>query len=111
MPNEKQFIRGDGNYQVAGDNNNVGITTYVIQPQQTLTHSLIHDLLDVVYSLPPSTDNSYSLRNPAQIHTKLRFNNAPRYTSIIDNHVDDYVRVDEVMKDYANSEDIVKKTS
>ena len=76
---------------------------------QALSHSLVHDLLDIVYSLPSSGDDSYSLQDPAQIRAKLRFNNAIRYMSIIDNHVDDYVRVDEVMKDYPNSEDIVKK--
>ena len=28
---------------------------------------------------------------------------------IIDNHTDDYMRVDDVMKEYPNSEDVVKK--
>lgn len=108
MSNNKQSARGSDNIQIAGNNNCV--TNMVMMPQQQiLTHSLIHELLDVFYSLPSSEDDSYSLQDPVQIHKKLTFNNAPRYKSIIDNHVDDYIRVDEVMKDYPNSEDIVKK--
>lgn len=99
---------GNDNIQVAGNHNYVN-ATLVMPQRRILTHSLIHELLDVVYSLPSPKDDSYSLQNPVQIRTKLRFNNAPKYISVIDNHVDDYVRLDEVMKDYPNSEDIVKK--
>lgn len=108
MPGSRQSIKGTDNTQIIGDNNIVNPTMVMPLPQ-TLPHSLVHDLLDIVYSLPSSGDDSYSLQDPAQIRAKLRFNNAIRYMSIIDNHVDDYVRVDEVMKDYPNSEDIVKK--
>lgn len=97
MTSNRQIARGNDNIQILGDNNLVNPT--VLLQRRTLTHSFIHDLLDIVYSLPSSKDDSYSLQNPAQIHEKLRFNNAYRYMAIIDNHVDDYVRVDEVMKD------------
>lgn len=107
MTSNRQTIRGNDNIQILGDNNLVNPT--VILRRRALTHSFIHDLLDIVYSLPSSKDDSYSLQKPAQIRKKLRFNNAYRYMAVIDNHVDDYVRVDEVMKDYPNSEDIVKK--
>lgn len=109
MSNDKQSARGNDNTQVVGNNNYVNTTMLVMSQRRILTHSLIHELLDVVYLLPSSEDDSYSLQDPVQIRAKLHFNNAPRYTSVIDNHVDDYVRVDEVMKDYPNSEDIVKK--
>lgn len=108
MSGDKQFIRGADNTQIIGNNNCVN-KTMVIANQQPLTHSLIHELLDIVYSLPDSEDDSYPLRNPVQIRTKLLSNDARRYISIIDNHVEEYVRVDHVMKDYANSEVIVKK--
>lgn len=108
MSNNRQTAKGDNNTQIVGNNNFIN-STFVMTPQKTLTHSFIHELLDVVYSLPSSEDDSYSLQAPAQIRKKLRFNNAPRYMSVIDNHVDDFVRVDEVMKEYPNSEDIVKK--
>ena len=108
MAGNHQSVKGADNNQVIGDNNFVN-STFVMPQRQVLTHSLIHDLLDIVYALPSSADDSYSLKNPVQIRTKLRFNNANRYVSILDNHVDDYVRVDEVMKGYPNSEDIVKK--
>lgn len=108
MTGSGHTIKGSDNTQVIGDGNLIN-STIMLSMQRTLPHSLIHDLLDIVYSLPPSEDDSYSLQDPAQIRAKLRFNNALRYMSIIDNHVDDYVRVDEVMKSYPNSEDIVKK--
>lgn len=108
MPGSRQSIKGTDNTQIIGNNNVVNPTMMLSLPQ-ALSHGLVHDLLDIVYSLPSSGDDSYSLQDPAQIRAKLRFNNAIRYMSIIDNHVDDYVRVDEVMKDYPNSEDIVKK--
>lgn len=108
MLGDRQSIKGADNTQIIGDNNLVN-STLVLSQQRTLTHSLIHELLDIVYSLPSPVDDSYSLQDPAQIRTKLRFNNALRYMSVIDNHVDDYARIDEVMKDYPNSEDIVKR--
>ena len=104
----RQAIEGSGNIQVSGNNNCV-VKNYYSMSGSVLTHSFIHDLLDIVYSLPPSDDDSYSLRQPARMHSKLEFNRAQRYMEIIDNHADDYARVDEVMKDYPNSEDIVKK--
>lgn len=107
MASKQQSIEGNnnkGNIQIDGDNNSV-----MIQPQPVLTHSLVHELLDIVYALPSSQDNSFPLKDPVQMHAKLRFNKAHRYRAIIDNHADDYARVDEVMKDYPNSEDIVKK--
>lgn len=107
MTDNRQTVIGNDNIQVHGDGNLVNPTVILQRP--TLTHSFIHELLDFVYSLPPSQDDSYSLTRPVQIREKLRFNNVRRYMAIIDNHVDDYVRVDEVMKDYPNSEDIVKK--
>ena len=102
MAGNRQSIRGADNTQIIGNGNYVNSSLVLLQ-HRALTHSLIHDLLDIVYALPSSTDDSYSLKSPAQIHAKLRFNNARRYVSTIDNHVD------EVMKDYPNSEDIVKK--
>jgi len=43
------------------------------------------------------------------IPEKLRFNNADKYIEIVENHSDDYMRVSEIIKEYPNSEDIVKK--
>lgn len=108
MINNKQSMLGSNNIQIIGNNNNIQSAMAPSQ-QQVLTHSLIHELLDIVYSLPTSTNRFYSLNSPVQIHAKLRFNNARKYIHIIDNHADDYARVDEVMKDYPDSEIIVKK--
>ena len=103
-----QSQRGSGNVQIVGNNNcvNNAIAESYCPP---LTHSVIHDLLNIVYEMPSSNDGGYSLARPAQMHDKLRFNKAARYRLIIDNHADDYARVDEVMKGYPDSETIVKK--
>jgi len=109
MADDQQVAKGDGNTQIVGDGNISNLTVFQYMPQRPLTHSLIHDLLDVVYFLPASDDDSYSLQLPAKIPDKLQFNNAAKYMRIIDNHTDDYMRVDDVMKEYPNSEDVVKK--
>lgn len=108
MQDNRQTIKGTDNNQVIGNNNLIN-SAILLFPSRPLSHSLIHELLDIVYSLPSSQDDSYSLTDPAQINAKLRFNNALRYISLIENHFDDYVRVDEVINEYPDSEDIIKK--
>ncbi len=103
-----QTARGDCNVQIVGDNNN-SITNFIDIGQVSLTHSLIYELLGFIYSAPSPVNDDYSFKDPAEMHDKLRYNNARRYISIIDNHSDDYARLCDVIKDYANSEDIVKK--
>lgn len=108
MASDRQTAVGSGNYQVSGDGNTI-VEKLIVSGRRPLTHSLIHELLNIVYSQPLPRSSDYSLRDPVQIHEKLRFNNAEKYISIIDNHSDDYAQVDLVMKDYPNSEDIVKR--
>ncbi|VDN34280.1 unnamed protein product [Cylicostephanus goldi] len=98
---------GDGNAQVVGDNNTVTNNITIIMSEAFLPPSLVRDLLDVVHSLPKSSNTQYSLEMPALMQNKLKFNNAPRYMRRIKNHSNDYACVDEVMKDYANSETII----
>lgn len=102
----RQTARGNCNFQIVGDNN---ITNFIGARQVSLTHSLIYELLGFIYSAPSPTNDDYSLKDTAEMHDKLRYNNAQRYISIIDNHADDYARLCDVIKDYPNSEDIVKK--
>lgn len=108
MATDRQTAVGNGIYQVNGNGNTIA-EKLIVHGQRPLTHSLIHELLDIVYSQPLPKSVDYSLQGPVQIHEKLRFNNAQKYISIIDNHSDDYAQVDSVMKDYPNSEDIVKR--
>lgn len=108
MTVDRQSIKGSNNTQIIG-NNNLFNPTILAPTPPLLTHSFIHELLDVVYSLPSSRDDTYALQQPAQMRVKMKFNHAVRYMAIVENHVDDYVRLDEVMKDYPNSEHIVKK--
>lgn len=113
MLNSTQSATGNGNIQINGNHDTVNYSQTIncyssadMRPHR-LTHSYIHELLDIVNSSFSSDNNEYSLQNPVQIHEKLRFNNAPRYKLYIDNHVENYIRVDEVMKNYSNSESIV----
>lgn len=108
MATDRQTAVGNGIYQVNGNGNTI-VGKLTVSGQRPLTHSLIHELLNIVCSQPLPRSADYSLRNPVQIHEKLRFNNAQKYISIIDNHSDDYAQVDLMMKDYPNSEDIVKR--
>lgn len=113
MLNNTQSATGNGNIQINGNHDTVNYSQTIncyssadMRPHR-LNHSYIHELLDIVNSSFSSENNEYSLQNPVQIHEKLRFNNAPRYKLYIDNHVENYIRVDEVMKNYSNSESIV----
>ncbi|WP_315572908.1 hypothetical protein [Lancefieldella rimae] len=108
MVSNKQTAVGSNIRQVNGDHN-IFVDNLIVPGQRPLTHSLIHELLDIVYLQPLPRSMGYSLQDPVQMHEKLHFNNAEKYISIIDNHSDDYAQVDLVMKDYPNSEEIVKR--
>ena len=105
MANDKQTAIGSHNIQVDG-NNNIIVDSLIVSGQRPLTHSLIYDLLGIVYLNSKSTN--YSLQDPVPMKDKLRFNNAMKYIHIIYNHSDDYAQVDFVMKDYPDSENIIK---
>ena len=87
MANDKQTAIGSHNIQVDG-NNNIIVDSLIVSGQRPLTHSLIYDLLGIVYLNSKSTN--YSLQDPVPMKDKLRFNNAMKYIHIIDNHSDDY---------------------
>lgn len=108
MATDRQIAVGNGITQVNGNGNTIA-ENLIVLGRRPLTHSLIHELLDIVYSQPLPRSAEYSLRDPVQIQNKLLFNKAQKYISIISNHSDDYVQVDLMMKDYPNSEDIVKR--
>ena len=105
MANDKQTAVGSHNIQVDG-NYNIIADRLIVPGQRPLTHSLIYDLLDCVDL--NSKNTNYSLQDPVPMKDKLRFNNAMKYIHIIDNHSDDYAQVDLVMKDYPDSEKIIK---
>lgn len=82
MLNSAQSATGNGNTQINGNHDTVSYnqtinyySTADMCPHR-LTHSYIHELLDIVNSSLPSENDEYSLQDPAQIHEKLRFNNA-----------------------------------
>ena len=115
MLNSTQSATGNENTQINGDHDTVSYnqtinyySTADMCPHR-LTHSYIHELLDIVNSSLPSENDEYSLQDPAQIHEKLRFNNALHHKMFIDEHAYDYAQVDRAMKDYPNSEDIVRR--
>jgi len=112
--NDKLSVQGNGNIQVDGASNTISsntTTNVFILPntKQPLTKSCIYDLLQIIISKKASGNDSFSLVPPAEMNRKLVFNNAPRYMKKFENHSDDYARLDEVMKEFPDSEDIVKK--
>ena len=77
--------------------------------KEGLTHSVVHDLLALVYSGSLSADSELPLDVPIGMNDKLRFNNANKYIRIIRNHSDDYSKVREAMGEFPDSEKIIKK--
>ena len=91
--------------QIVGDNNSCSL----VLPAPRLTHSLIQELLDIVYYSANTNKTSFSLKDPAEMHQKLSFNNAKRWIEKIDNRADDYSKVDSEIKEYPDSEKIIKE--
>ena len=99
---------GFGTGQIVGDNNIQKIMMQ-IGSKEGLTHSVVHDLLALVYSGSLSADSELPLDVPIGMNDKLRFNNANKYIRIIRNHSDDYSKVREAMGEFPDSEKIIKK--
>lgn len=99
---------GIGTGQIVGDNNTQNIMVWHCD-REGLTHSVVHDLLALVYNGPLQADSELSLDAPIRMNDKLRFNNASKYMNVIRNHSGDYAVVREAMKEFPDSEKIIKK--
>ena len=99
---------GTGTGQIVGDNNTQNIMLR-FGCRDGLTHSVAHDLLTLVYNGPLHADSELSLDAPVGMKEKLRFNNASKYLNVIRNHSGDYAMVHNAMKEFPDSEKIIKK--
>lgn len=99
---------GVGTGQIVGDNNTQNIMVR-LGVKDGLTHSVVHDLLALVYNGPLCADSELSLDAPIGINEKLRFNNANKYMNVIRNHSGDYAMVRDAIREFPDSEKIIKK--
>ena len=102
-----QSLEGSGNVQLSGNNNTV--LTVLSSSSGALSKTRIYELLEIVVDSDIPKSKNYSLKPPAYIESKLVFNRAPKYINKFRNHADEYNRLSEVIKEFPNSEDIVKK--
>lgn len=73
---------GVGTGQIVGDNNTQNIMVG-FGGREGLTHSVVHDLLALVYNGPLCAESELSLDTPISMNEKLRFNNASKYMNVI----------------------------
>lgn len=99
---------GVGTGQIVGDNNTQNIMVR-LGVKDGLTHSVVHDLLALVYNGPLCADSELSLDAPIGINEKLRFNNASKYMNVIRNHSGDFAMVRDAIREFPDSEKIIKK--
>lgn len=109
MTTDRQIAKGNGNDQIIGDGNIVAGNIYLFAQPHVLTESLIYNLLRIVYRVSVDSNGDYPLKVPKPMLEKLRFNNAPRYRILINDHSEDYARLDGVIKEFPDSERIVLK--
>lgn len=100
---------GVGNGQIIGDGNVQNIMMMFDDGRKELPHSIVHDLLVMVYDGLASPRTNFSLSIPVAINTKLRFNNAKKYIRYFQNHADDFLMVESAIREFPDSEKIVKK--
>lgn len=99
---------GAGTGQIVGDNNIQNIKV-LLGGREGLTHSVVHDLLALVYNGPLCAESELSLDTPVGINEKLQFNNANKYMNVIRNHSGDYAMVRDAIREFPDSEKIIKK--
>lgn len=99
---------GVGTGQIVGDNNTQNIMVR-LGGREGLTHSVVHDLLALVYNGPLCADSELSLDAPISMNEKLRFNNASKYMNVIRNHSGDFAMVRDAIREFPDSEKIIKK--
>ena len=99
---------GAGTGQIVGDNNIQNIKV-LLGGREGLTHSVVHDLLALVYNGPLCAESELSLDTPVGMNEKLQFNNANKYLNVIRNHSGDYAMVRDAIREFPDSEKIIKK--
>lgn len=103
MGNVKQSAKGDNISQTVIEN------AYLLDSaKDVLTKSEVAELLDLFWDIDRSELSGYDVSTlPSEVLEKLSHNNAMRYKALFENHALDYVVIEQVMGQYANSESIV----
>lgn len=110
MAGDKQLAKGDNNTQIIGNGNiKADQLAFIVQAERPLTQTVAYSLLQIVYDASQAPESEFTFEDPALMQEKLRFNNAPKYRAYIDNHSADYACVSEVMKDFNDSQLIIRK--
>ena len=95
------------NVQITGNNNNFfNIQGY----QRPIVKTKLFQLLKIVQNSNIYYNSEFSLELPSEMFEKLSFNNAPVYSEIFVEYVEDYYELDVVIKnEFENSERIIKR--
>ncbi|WP_461635049.1 hypothetical protein [Glutamicibacter soli] len=105
----KQDIRGDGNFQIAGDyTQNIYPT---VKPR--LTQSKIHSLLLMICEASAAHGffRDLDLSLPAKVKEKLNHNKANKYISVFRHQIREFELIQEASQNIPNSEDILTQIS
>lgn len=113
-PMNNQLSLGRGNTQTTNITNFNGCEVSVQNitekdNHQPLDKSIVFDLLKLAMALDMPTSDEYPLDPPADFYIKLDYNNAPKYKSIFPIYHDDYARIEEVMKEFFDTQALIKK--
>lgn len=110
MASDKQVAKSDVGNQVQGNDNFVGneLNLYM-GPQHLLTRTVAYNLLEIIYDAPVPAENDFPFDDLVPMWDKLHFNHAPRYKAYIDNHASYYARVESEIKQFPDSELIIRK--
>lgn len=103
---QKIGSHSDGNIQINGDGNFLGIQGY----KRPLVKTKMFKLLKIVQNANLDSNYDFSLDLPTEMFDKLSYNNAPFYSKIFVDYVEDYIELDTVIKnEFENSESIIKR--
>ena len=97
------FAIGDGAVAIAGD---VNLT---LPAKSRLTPSLAEKLLSEFVRIELPVDFDFSFDLPAPLMEKLNYNNAPVFQDIFNNHQDDYLALEQAIRNFPNSSRVKKR--
>lgn len=101
-----------GNHNEGGIQNNGNGTLSVININDInhqITQTDMYELLGIVSDLELRDDGEYLLGDPAELDTKLIFNNAVKYSELFSIYSVQLIPIDDVMEEFSNSSKIIMK--
>lgn len=105
MTRIEQSAKGNN---ITQENFNIENAYFLDVSSDALTKSEVSELLDLFWSIDSHKLPAYDVtRLPSEIIEKLSHNGAMRYKAHFENHALDYIVIEQVMEQYANSQSIV----